>query len=173
MRLGSWEHRRLWRQEGIAMEHTRFDRLARSIGAAPSRRRLLGLAASATLAGASLRAGEIKAKKKKKGRKRCHIEAGKGVCVHQMCAIACKKATGCNNVGGQLPSCGPASFDCGCAKLLNGKTACVLPRHAADLCLRTPCQSNHDCLSGQACVAVPGCCSNGKTHVCAVSCQEP
>ncbi|HEU5433837.1 MAG TPA: hypothetical protein VFU81_19365 [Thermomicrobiales bacterium] len=153
------------------MEHTRFDRLTRSIGAAPSRRRLLGLAASVAMAGAGLRAVDAEAKKKKKGRTRCHTEAGNGVCVHDMCAIACKKATGCPSVGGSLRSCGPATFDCGCAKLLNGKSACILHAGATSLCLQTPCQSNHDCPNSQACVAVPGCCAD-RTHVCAHSCQS-
>jgi hypothetical protein len=152
------------------MEQTRFDRLARSLGEAPTRRRLLGVAASAALAGVGLHIGETEAKTKKKGRKRCHIEAGKGVCVHQMCAISCKNATGCDQ-SGKLPQCGPNVFDCGCAKLLNGNTACVIPRQAADLCAQPACQSNQDCNSGSACVKVPGCCPD-RRQVCAFSCQS-
>ena len=152
------------------MESTRFDRLARSIGEAPSRRRLLATAASATLAAAGLRANETVAKKKKKGRKRCKIEAGSGRCIHGVCAISCDNPGGCSAQLGNLPKCGPNNLDCGCAKLLNGNTACVGPRGGADLCARTPCQSNKDCVSGNACVKIPGCCPD-RTQVCAFACQ--
>jgi hypothetical protein len=109
------------RQEGIAMESTRFDRLARSLGDAPSRRRLLGLAAIAALTSAGLGAGETEAKKKQKGRTRCHIEAGRGRCIHDVCAIPCDNPGGCSDPLGKLPKCGPNTLDCGCAKLLIGR----------------------------------------------------
>src|SRR5581483_622921 len=135
-------------------------------------RRLLAATAAAAVAVAGSRGGDA-ATKKNKGRKRCHIKAGDGVCVNEMCAVPCKKARGCNAVGGSLHRCGPKRFGCGCAKLLNGKTACIVPIGGAELCSRPSCASDADCGldSGQACVVVPGCCAD-RTQVCAFACQS-
>jgi len=157
------------RKEGIAMEHTRFDRLVRSIGEAPSRRRLLTAAVSAAVAGVGLHAGDAGAKQKK-GRKRCHIEAGRGYCRHDVCVIPCKNPGGCSGSGESLPPCGPEGFGCGCATMLNGKSACILPAQPSQLCLHDACGSNSDCNPGSICVKVPGCCP-GQPQVCVVACQ--
>ena len=148
------------------MERERFDRLARTIGAAPSRRRLLGLAFSSALAAVGWRANEAKAK-----RKRCHVEAGDGRCHHGSCVIHCKEPGGCDSPGGLLPSCDRNGFSCSCVKLLSGKSACVGPKSTADLCNQTPCTSNKNCVNGNVCALVPGCCAGGPTQVCVFTCQ--
>jgi hypothetical protein len=148
------------------MDRERFDCLARTVGAAPSRRRLLGLAASSALTAVGLRTREAKAKGK-----RCHVEAGNGRCHHGSCVIHCDNPGGCSTQGGALPSCDRNGFSCSCVKLLNGESACVGPKSATNLCNRPSCSSNKDCVNGNVCAKVPGCCSNLKTQVCVFTCQ--
>jgi len=147
------------------MERERFDRLAKTIGAAPSRRRLLGLAASSVLTAVGLRPNEAKAK-----RKRCHVEAGDGRCLHEVCVIHCKNPGGCDNHKDPLPRCGPSRLECGCVELLSGESACVGPRHPKELCQEDRCNSNRDCPIGRVCARVPGCCPDGAHH-CVFTCQ--
>jgi hypothetical protein len=144
------------------MDAERFDRVAKSLAAMLSRRRLVGgLAAVAAVGSTPLGAGRAGAQGIP------GLPDGSEVTT-QATDPRCRGERAINNVACPRNRC-TDSPGCFCTETVRGNKKCVSLRDAR--CpARAQCNRNTDCGSGEACVKVGGCCGQGDRNLCAPIC---
>jgi len=137
------------------MEDERFDRIARQLAAAPSRRGAVRLlAGAAALAGGGLLARVPRpAPAQEVGIADAQCEAGP-VLSDRKCRF--------NQCRGRE--------DCLCAKTTGGEKRCVELLFEKTFCGRNECRRNRDCPQGELCVEIGGCCGDRRRHICVSPC---
>jgi hypothetical protein len=141
------------RRGRLAMDDERFDRIARSLATAPSRRNVLRLMVGAsTLAGGGLLS-------RLPAPTAAHVTTADAQCDagpvidHRRCRV-----NTCRN-----------RADCACVRTTGGKQVCVELLFEESFCKRRQCRGNRDCPRGELCIEVGGCCEGRRKPTICVS----
>ena len=138
------------------MDDDRFDRIARALAVAPSRRGVARLlAGTVLLAGTGLISRISRpAAAQSLGTADAQCEAGP-VLSDRRCPF--------NQCRGR--------FDCLCAKTTGGERRCVELIFEKTFCGRNECDSNRDCPQGELCIEIGGCCAGSRrVNICVSPC---
>jgi len=144
------------------MDGHQFDRIAKSLFVAVSRRGTLGaLAGLAAVGGTALGWRGAGAQEE--------VSLGGGV-VSEDNDPTCKGEKAINNKVCPSNQC-TRDRECFCTKTVNDQKRCVRYNNQVLRCpTRDECDRNKDCRQGQVCVKVGGCCGNPTRHKCVALC---